>query len=899
VRESERQLRLLFETMQQGVVYQDSQGRITSLNPAAERILGQTAAVLVGRDSFGSDPRTKREDDTLFPPGEQPSAVAFNSGTAVHAVTMGIYNPRKHQYRWVEVSAVPLIREGEARPYQVYTILNDVTEKKQAAEALRESEARLRLAVEATQVGTFDFYPKTGALLWSDITKSHFGLSPQAAIDHEIFLSAVHPDDRERIRRKGLEVTSPGSDGNLATEYRTIGVEDGKERWLSVRGRVLYDSEGRAERLIGTTLDITERKSLEEQLRRRAEECQKIMEVAPVVLHVAHDRDCEMVTGNRAGYDLHETVEGSNLSANPGLAAVGTRFFRNGVELRPEQLPLQIAAARGEEVRDSEVELLLPSGKKVVMWGHATPLRDATGQVRGAVGAFQDITRSKRRNEAALRESEDRFRDMADAAPIVMWLGDGQKRVTFFNKEISAFSGLPREQLLGVGWAQIIHPDDLEAARAGYYDAVDRRTSNQLEYRARRADGEYRNMLGTTSPRYIEDEYAGQVGTVIDITELKRRQERDLARQKLESLGTLAGGIAHDFNNLLGGVLSQVELALSEMADGGSPESEIKSIRAVALRGAEIVRQLMVYAGQETESLELVDVSRLVEETVELLRVVISKHALLDLRLGSPTPAVESNPARLRQLVMNLVTNASEAIGNRDGVIRISTEHLTAGGHSTAAEGLPDGDYLQLEVSDTGCGMSPEAQSKVFDPFFTTKAKGRGLGLAVVQGIVRDLGGSIQVHSVRGQGATFRVLLPGSWSIPAPGKLSAATGVKECPGGSVLLVEDEETLRYAISKMLEGRGFSVLEAADGSEAIRILRSHAGELEVMLLDVTLPGIGSPEVMREAKRIRPHLRVILTSAYSERTVAGMFADLTAEAFVRKPYQVGEIVQLIRRP
>ena len=163
--------------------------------------------------------------------------------------------------------------------------------------------------------------------------------------------------------------------------------------------------------------------------------------------------------------------------------------------------------------------------------------------------------------------------------------------------------------------------------RAVYFGGVERRASYQIEYRARRADGEYRHMLSTASPRYIGSVYAGHVGTVLDITDLKRRQEEHLARQKLESLGTLAGGIAHDFNNLLGGILSQTELALAELAEGASPEAEMKNIHAVALRGAEIVRQLMVYAGQETDTLELVDVSRLVEETVELLKVVVSKHA--------------------------------------------------------------------------------------------------------------------------------------------------------------------------------------------------------------------------------------------------------------------------------
>ena len=912
--ESELPYRLVFENSHDGILLADAGGTIHAANPAACRLLGRSQAEVVAAGLSGMADLAAALGECRRT-GSFRGAVSLQRGegseilaevSLVHfmddhgrALIAATFREITEQRAVANLGSWERdIRGNESTPYQVCTIFEDIPERKLAVEALRESEMRLRLATETTGVGTFDFYPQTGKLLWSEATKSHFGISPQTPIDHDIFLGAVHPEDRERIRQTGLRVTSPGSDGLLATEYRTIGVEDGKERWVSARGRVLFDAEGRATRMIGTTLDITERKALEEQLRQRAEELRKIMDVAPVVLHVAHDRDCRTITGNRAGYELHEAAEGSNLSASSGAEEQGSRFFRNGVELRAEELPLQLAASTGEEVRDCEVEVVAPSGKRVVMWGHASPLRDAAGQVRGAVGAFQDITASKERIDAALHESEERYRATADAAPVIMWFGDGQKRVTFFNKEASVFSGLPREQLLGQGWAQIIHPDDLETARAAYYDSVNKKAVYQIEYRVRRADGEYRNMVGTTSPRYIGGVYAGQVGTVIDITDLKRRQEKDLARQKLESLGTLAGGIAHDFNNLLGGVLSQIELAECELADGKSPESEIRSIRAVALRGAEIVRQLMVFAGQETDSLEMVDVSRLVEETVELLQVVISKHALLERQLGLATPAVRSNPARLRQLVMNLVTNASEAIGNRDGVIRISTERLILEGAAAAAEGLPDGDYLQLEVSDTGCGISAEAQAKIFDPFFTTKSNGRGLGLAVVQGIVRDLSGRIRVRSERDRGTTFRVLLPGGEAIPARKEAPAAALENSWSGGSVLVVEDEQTLRLAISKMLEGRGFPVLEAADGSAAIQMLHNHGAELGVMLLDVTLPGIGSPEVMREAKRIRPDLRVILTSAYSEHTIARMFGEFTGQAFVRKPYQVGEIVRLIRQ-
>jgi PAS domain S-box-containing protein len=762
---------------------------------------------------------------------------------------------------------------------------------------LRESEARLRLALDATGAGTFDFYPQSQKLIWSDITKGHFGLPPEADADHGMFLRAVHPDDRERIRQTGLSLLVPGCDGRLAADYRTIGVQDGKERWIAVRGRMLFDEENRPTRLIGTTLDISERKRLEEELRRRAEELQKIMDVAPVALFVAHDPECREVTVNRMGNTMLEAAEGANSPSAPGGSTPPCPFFRDGVEIPVHELPLQ-TAARGVEVRDSELEALLPSGRRRLHWGHATPLRDAAGRVRGAIAAVQDVTEARQRTDALLRESEERFRNTADAAPVIIWFGDAQKRLTFVNRQMTVFTGIPAEELMGDGWVQVIHPDDLEAARATYYEGVDRHASYQLEYRARRADGEYRHMLGTASPRYVGSEYAGQVGSVIDITDLKRRQDEDLARQKWESLGTLAGGIAHDFNNILGGIVAQTELVLAELADGAPADAELQAIRGASIRGAEIVRQLMAYAGQEADTLELVNVSCLVDESLELLKVVISKHAVLQLRLAADVPAVRANAATIRQILINLATNASEALGERDGVIQVITSRVSLKPESLSrCRRLAAGDYLQLEVSDTGCGIPPEEQSRIFDPFFTTKSKGRGLGLPVTQGIVRRLGGAINVRSEAGHGTAFQILLPGVESAPDGRTCRGATGEKRAlAGGTILFVEDEETLRLAISKMLRKEGFTVLEAAEGSEALSMLRAHAAKLTMMLLDVTLPGIASPEILREAMRLRPELRVIIASAYGEQTVAAMFSSFDRHFFLRKPYRLADILKLL---
>ena len=243
-----------------------------------------------------------------------------------------------------------------------------------------------------------------------------------------------------------------------------------------------------------------------------------------------------------------------------------------------------------------------------------------------------------------------------------------------------------------------------------------------------------------------------------DITEARRAQFEAFARQKLESLGTLASGIAHDFNNLLGAVLAQAELAAAGLAAGSPPHEELEAIREVAIRGSDIVRQLMIYAGTESDVLEFIDISKTVEEMYGLLKSAISKRAALVTDLSEHLPAVKARTAQLRQVLMNLVVNASDAIKGGDGVIRVTTRRVTLGPNSagTTTEDLAEGDYVELEVSDTGSGMSHDVQARIFDPFFSTKSAGRGLGLAVIHGIVRSLRGAIRVESEVGKGTTFQ-----------------------------------------------------------------------------------------------------------------------------------------------
>jgi PAS domain S-box-containing protein len=519
---------------------------------------------------------------------------------------------------------------------------------------------------------------------------------------------------------------------------------------------------------------------------------------------------------------------------------------------------------------------------------------------RCAITCTIDIT-DRKQAEAALLESEERFRNMADTAPVMIWVSGPDNLGTFFNKAWLDFTGRTMEEEVGEGWINGVHSDDLDYCLGTCGASFEARRAFQLEFRLRRADGEYRWIVDTGAPRYRHGEFIGYIGSCLDVTDARRAQAESFARQKLESLGTLAAGIAHDFNNLLGGVLAQAELAAEELAAGSEPNEELKGIRDAAVRGSEIVRQLMIYAGKESDVLEPIDISSNVEEMLGLLKASVSKHATLVTDLDDDLPAVNARAAQIRQILMNLVVNASDAIRNRDGVIRVATDRVTVDRDiaTALAEQLPEGDYVQLEVSDTGSGMSPETQARMFDPFFSTKSAGRGLGLAVIHGIVRSLQGAIRISSELGKGSTFQVLLP---SVGAPaGRTDTGASVAEAlppsAKGTVLVVEDESSLRLAVSKILGKAGFTVFEADNGSKAIEVLCARGAEVDLLFLDMTLPGRPSDEVLAEALRTRRDMKVILTSAYSEEMVKQTLSAPQVRGFVRKPFRLGTVVEAVR--
>lgn len=530
-------------------------------------------------------------------------------------------------------------------------------------------------------------------------------------------------------------------------------------------------------------------------------------------------------------------------------------------------------------------------------------LRAALESAEQARQAEAASKRELERAYEALRQSETQARALLEAIPdLILKLRRDGAVIDFRGSHLSeAFGAVPETG--GVRLEQLFS----EAPTATMLAAVERALATG-EIQTVEFEQTRRGSTRCLESRLVRNGPDEVLAIVRDITQRRqaeaerRLMERKLQEtQKLESLGVLAGGIAHDFNNLLTTILGNASLLRQETPPGSPQRSQLAAIERASQQAAGLCQQMLAYAGQGELAVRRIELNALITEMTDLLRSSVGKQAQLQFQLGEHLPALEADPSQVRQVVLNLVVNGAEAIGEGAGAVTIRTGHLQADRDylarcAVSADAVP-GHYVFIEVADTGAGMNRETQGRVFDPFFTTKFVGRGLGLAAVQGIVRAHRGAIAVQSEPGRGSLFRVLLP-AVSGPAPLAAPGAPAAPEWRGrGTVLVVDDEEDVRKVAGRLLESLGFGVLGAPDGKEAIETFQVLGDRITAVLLDFVMPQVNGAEVFAELRRLRPDARIIVASGYTEREIARLFPAPGPAAFLQKPYRRDELRETFR--
>ncbi|HJV22281.1 MAG TPA: response regulator [Holophagaceae bacterium] len=497
----------------------------------------------------------------------------------------------------------------------------------------------------------------------------------------------------------------------------------------------------------------------------------------------------------------------------------------------------------------------------------------------------------------AAMDAYRRHRAFLESTPlaVVDWSPEGV--VLGWNPAAERTFGYPAEAILGKAAWDLLLPAEGRARGRKLLQQL-REHPEPLKFSAQNLhqDGRLLECDWHIAPLHDEDgRLLGFTAMVLDQTERRQSEEALRLAQKLESLGVLAGGIAHDFNNLLTAILGHVDLALGK-TDGTHPvAAHLHQIDTTARRAADLSRQMLAYSGRGPFQVTSLDLNRQVREMAGLLSVSVAKKVALEMDLEDPLPTVDADAAQFQQVILNLVTNASEAIGERGGRVRLRTRAANLTAEELAAEFpgqvLAPGPYVRLEVEDDGCGMDAETIGRIFDPFFTTKFTGRGLGLSAMLGIVRGHRAGIRVESRPEQGTTFTLIFPAGEAAPAaePPRVQPEANSLS---GRVLVVDDEEIVRDLAEIALESLGLEVMLAKDGLEAVAMVELHGPRLDLLLMDLTMPRMDGAEAFRIIRALHPRLPVILTSGYTEAESLRAMAGLQPDAFLQKPFRVPDL-------
>jgi PAS domain S-box-containing protein len=805
----------------------------------------------------------------------------------------------------------------------------DITERRKAEEALKESEERWQFALEGAGDGLWDWNAQTGTVYFSRQWKEMIGYADEDIGDSvEEWDARIHPDDRDAVHAR-LNDHLEGGSSVYTSQYR-FRCKDGTYKWILDRGKVVrWTEDGRPLRVIGTHTDITEHKRTEERLRLDESRTETLLK-----LNQMGDRPLEEITA----FTLEESIRLTK-------SAIGYLAFLNDdesiltmhswsrramkecrIQDKPVSYPLETTGIWGDPVRERKPIITndypapgvarrgYPHGHVEVRRHLGVPVFDGESIV-AVIGVGNkeeeygesDINQlqlmaqgmirllKEKAAQEALSVSESRLRAVIDSARDAIFIKGRDHRYIVANRAMSELFGVPMERILGATDRDLF-PDEA----ADHIEKVDRRVfqGETIEEEMARPVTAAVYVFHTIKVPLRNDrgEITGLCGIARDITERKHLESQLLQSQKMEAVGTLAGGVAHDFNNLLSAIMGYASLLQMKMDKDNPLYSYASQILVSSEKAANLTQSLLAFSRKQVINLKPVVINDTVEKLHRLLERLIPEDVEFKIQRNSERLVVMADPGQLDQVVMNLVTNARDAMP-RGGKLTITVDRATVGNEFLTTHGYGKaGEYALIAISDTGIGMDSKVLEKIFEPFFTTKGVGRGtgLGLAIVYGIIKQHNGYIDVTSRPGQGSVFCVYLPLVWLEPAEEEESAAI-----IGGTetILIAEDNADLCQLSVQVLEDHGYTVLAAKDGAMAVETFRRHRDEISLIILDVVMPRMNGKEACEAIRLIDPSVRVIFTSGYTDDIIQekGMLNE--EYDFLGKPITPATLLRKIR--
>lgn len=882
-RRSENRYRDFFENAKDAIYVHDLKGHYTMVNRAGAELMGYTRDEILRMSIFDVVPKAYLDQIHN----------SLKSKLVDHTPTIYEVEVKRKDGTLVPVEVSSRLIYENDLPVGVQGTARDITQRWRVAEALRDSEERFRTVAETASDAIILINEEGIIELANPAAQKIFGYSAEELVNRD--LAMLIPERFQSAHRLGL--------GRFAsTGKRTIGWEavelaglhrDGTEVPLELSFGA-FTKKGK-QYFTGIIRDISERKRAEEALQESEERFRGLFENSKDTVFTC-DLAGNFTSLNPAGELLTEYTSAEALKSNfatvvaPEYLAVAQQMISH--------------KAAGDVATVYELEIITKSGQRVLVEISSRTIHRG-GLPIGVQGSARDITERKRA-EDALRKSEEQYRILFESNPQPMWVFDLEtSRFLALNEAAVRHYGYSREQFLSMTLADI-HPDEDAARLAGEeLEKID--GLRQLgEWRHRSADGQTIEVEVTANATNFGGRRAGLV-LINDITARKRAQEALSASQmqlqqsqKLEAVGQLAGGVAHDFNNLLTAIIGFSDLSLRRMDEDDPIRRNLEEIKKAADRAASLTRQLLAFSRKQILEPKVLDLNAVVKDMYKMLRRLIGEDMDLATRAGADLGKVKADPGQVEQILLNLVVNARDAMPH-GGKVTIETANVTLD-ERYAFEHVPvqTGDYVMLAISDTGCGMDKETQSHIFEPFYTTKeaGKGTGLGLSTVYGIVKQSGGFIWVYSEVGKGTSFKIYLPlVSADLRVAEKREQVLPTDLSGDETILLVEDDEVVRRMARLILESRGYQVLAARDGREALQVFCEHFSEIDLLLTDVIMPGMSGRVLAERVAALCPELPVLYMSGYTDDAIVrhGLLGDQLE--FIQKPFAPEALTRRVR--
>ena len=837
------------------------------------------------RDAFSRDPFDAFLIDHRLPDGTGLDLIADLRARQLGPIIMITGMASKElDYQAMVAGVDEFLLKGAIAPELLERTVRYAIERRRAVAALRQSEERFR-ALVAHSSDAIMLIDREGTIRWvSDGACQLTGFEQGELVGRSAFAD-IHPEDLETIRQAFQETLQrPGIP--VKARYRACH-KSGEWRNREGTGANRLDDPA-VKAVVVNYRDVTDRERADEQ---RAH-------LAAIV-----ESSQDAIVG--------KTLDGTILSWNEGAERLygytademrGASIFALVPPERHEELQSILLRLRsGKTVRRYETARLTKAGRVIDLSVSISPIRDNTGAVVGASTVERDIS-DRKRAEAALRENERRLRFAMEAACMGVWEHDVVSDVVECFDGMTSVFGVPSDRFPATfqEFLQLVHADDRQHVTTCIKESVRSGLDCTMEFRTIWPDQSVHFIEG--HGRALRDDHGASLkifGIGVDVTQRRQLQEQYRQAQKMEAVGQLAGGVAHDFNNLLTVMLGNAEMLSTGETAPEERDEDIAQIIHAGNRAVALTSQLLAFSRKQVLQPTIVDLNSLVESTTTMLRRLIGENFDLRVRLGATASPIYVDPGQIEQVLMNLVINARDAMTD-GGTITIQTEGVTLDeAYIHKHTGARAGRYTKLTVSDTGVGMDAQTRSRIFEPFFTTKEKGKGtgLGLATVYGIVKQSGGYIAVASEPGAGASFEVYLPN-----ANQEVLSPSGVIDFDAGAhrgetILLVEDEDSVRHLVRTLLNRRGYLVLDAANAADAINVVRNANRPIDLLLTDVVMPGQSGPMLFEQLSPQNPDMAVIYMSGYPDETLVDHGTLDSAIAYLQKPFSATALMKKIR--